>query len=198
MNNPPVILASASPRRRELLDQLNLSFTVEAPHVDEKMLDVSQLSPKETVIKLAEYKGESVAKRHSEALVIAGDTVVVLNREVLGKPEDRQHAFEMLSRLQGQEHHVFSAIALFYRGQFCADALTTKVKMKPMNDREIWQYIETGEPMDKAGAYGIQGYGSILVEHIEGCYFNVMGMSLHLLDKLYQEIGLGSLCSATV
>jgi septum formation protein len=198
VKNPPLILASASPRRRELLAQLNLSFTVEVPQVDEKALDVSHLSPKEAVLKLAQYKGASIAKHHPEAVVIAGDTIVVLNHEVLGKPLDPEDAFTMLSKLQGTEHSVFSAIALFYQDKSCEDALETRVRMKSMTDDEIWRYIATGEPMDKAGAYGIQAYGSILVERIEGCYFNVMGMSLHLLDKLYQEMGLCSLCFATV
>lgn len=184
-----LILASASPRRRELLASLGLNFEVMTPEVDEKDLDVSTLGPREQVMALADFKGQSIAQTHPNALVIAADTIVVIENQVLGKPESREEAFQMLSQLQGSEHTVFSAIAVYYQGQKRIDALDTKVLMKPLTPEAVWRYIDTGEPMDKAGAYAIQGYGSVLIERIEGCYFNVVGMSLYLLDRLCQELG---------
>lgn len=185
----PVILASASPRRKELLQGIGVPFQIMVPPVDEKELDTTGLSPRDTVIALAKHKGEPVACQHPEALVIAADTIVVWNNEILGKPANREEAFQMLSKLQGSIHLVFSGIAVFYNGEVQADALKTKVRMRPLSPEEIWRYIETNEPMDKAGAYAIQGYGSVLIEWIEGCYFNVVGMSMFLLDTLCRKLG---------
>ncbi len=186
---PEIVLASASPRRKVLLEDLKIAFKVTAPGVDEKSLDVSRLSPKEKVMALAQFKGASVAKLCPDALVIAADTIVVLGDEVLEKPINSEDASVMLSKLQGSVHSVFSAIAVFYQGQLYLDALETRVKMRALSQADIQQYIATGEPLDKAGAYAIQGYGSVLIEWIEGCYFNVVGMSLILLDKLCREAG---------
>lgn len=181
---PPLVLASGSPRRKELLAGLGLDFEVIRPLVDEKSINVSGLSPRDIVLKLARIKGESVAEHHPQSLVIASDTIVVLGSDVLEKPEDEADAFQMLSRLQGQTHSVFSAIAVFYQGQLQVEALETRVKMRALCETEIRAYIHTGEPMDKAGSYAIQGVGSVLIESIEGCYFNVVGMSMILLDQL--------------
>jgi septum formation protein len=184
-----LILASGSPRRKELLASLGLQFQVILPEVDEKSFDVSGLTPREQALALARFKGESVATKYPETLVVSADTLVVIDNEVLGKPEDRDDAFQMLSKLQGREHVVISATAVFQHGTTRIDALETMVKMRSLSSEQIWQYIDTGEPMDKAGSYAIQGYGSVLIERIDGCYFNVVGLSLVLLDKLCQELG---------
>jgi septum formation protein len=181
---PPLVLASGSPRRRELLAGLGLEFEVIRPLVDEKSIDVQGLSPIEIVLKLSRLKGESVAVHHPDSLVIASDTIVVVDGDVLEKPEDEADAFRMLSRLQGRAHSVFSAIAVFHQGQVQVEALETRVNMRPLSPEEIKTYIATGEPMDKAGSYAIQGVGSLLIDSIDGCYFNVVGMSMVLLDQL--------------
>ncbi len=185
-----IVLASGSPRRRELLASLGLTFDVVPSPVDEKAIDVTGLSPREKALKLAYLKGKAVAQDYPDALVISADTLVALDSEIFEKPEDEADAFRMLNRLQGNRHSVFSAIAVFYQGQEKVDALETAVTMRPLSDTSIWDYIRTGEPMDKAGAYAIQGYGSLLVQEIEGCYFNVVGLSLVLLDQLTQSLGI--------
>lgn len=190
LRKPRIILASASPRRRELLESLGLSFDIVQPLADEKSLDVTGLNPREKAIALARFKGGSVAELHPERLIIAADTLVVTPEEILEKPAGPEEAFEMLSKLQGRVHSVYSAIALFYQGESLADALETHVFMRSLSPDEIRSYIQTGEPLDKAGAYAIQGYGSLLIERIEGCYFNVVGMSLVLLDRLCKQMGI--------
>ncbi len=186
---PLIILASGSPRRKELFAALQIPFQVVSPPINEKEIDVTGLSPTQKALFLAESKGKSVTDLYPNALVIAADTLVVCNGEILEKPESKDEAFEMLTKLQGTEHSVFSAIAVFYQGRSLAEALETRVKMKALTPQEIWRYIETEEPMDKAGAYAIQGYGSVLIEWIEGCYFNVVGMSMNLLHKLCHNLG---------
>jgi septum formation protein len=188
---PSIVLASGSTRRRELLASLGLPFEVVPPLVDEKSVDVTGLGPREKVLKLAVVKGQDVAERYPDALVIAADTLVAIDGKILEKPVDRDDAFRMLSTLQGNEHSVFSSIAVFYQGRKVVDSLETKVQMRPLTDEAIWRYVDTGEPMDKAGSYAIQGYGSLLVESIEGCYFNVVGMSLVLLDQLCKSEKIG-------
>lgn len=187
---PPIILASGSPRRKELLANLGLAFEVVLPLVDEKDLALAEdVSPGKRVEALAHYKGASVAQKHPNALVIAADTIVVLGQQVLEKPVDRSDAFAMLSALQGQTHTVYSAIAVYYQGQHRVESLATQVTMAPLNSGQIEAYIQTHEPMDKAGAYAIQGMGSTLITRIEGCYFNVVGMSLSHLAQLTQQLG---------
>ena len=130
-----------------------------------------------------------------DAIVVGADTIVVLNGKVYGKPKDEADAFRMLSALQGTMHEVYSGITVFHpvespdRSSFACDALCTQVHMRPLTPEAIEAYIATGEPMDKAGAYAIQGYGSTLIEKIDGCYFNVVGMSLYLLERLFEQLG---------
>lgn len=185
-----MILASGSPRRRELLSGLGLSFQVIPPTVDEADCDVKGLPPIEMVKRLAEYKGLSVAKAYPNELVIAADTLVAIDNEVLGKPDSPEQAAQMLTRLQGKKHQVVSAIAVFYQGQSVVDALATDVWMRAFSPESVQRYVATGEPLDKAGAYAIQDVGSLLVERIEGCYFNVVGMSLVLLAQVLERLGL--------
>lgn len=196
-----LVLASSSPRRRELLGSLGLDFEIISPDVDEEAFDLSHLSPAEVVKFLSRTKAQEVFKHQSDAIVIGADTIVVTNpdnagkAEILGKPKNEQDAFRMLKALQGTVHEVYSGITVFHpsdSGEFpplASEALCTRVYMRTMTDNEIHAYIRTGEPRDKAGSYAIQGFGSILIDRIEGCYFNVVGMSLVLLDRLLRELG---------
>jgi septum formation protein len=191
---PEIVLASASPRRRELLASLNLSFTVVPADVDEGAIEAehAHLPVLERVERLALAKVEAVAQRlaNPQALVIGSDTTVVLDERMLGKPTDAGDAFAMLKRLQGREHTVITAIALSWRGESRVASRRTRVWMRDLDDAEIRRYIATGEPMDKAGAYAIQGFGSLIVDRIEGCYFNVVGFSLPLFGEMMAGFGL--------
>ncbi len=207
-----LILASTSPRRKELLAGLGLTFTVDPSHEDEMVAPGT--SPKEIVELLARRKAESVAKRHDSGLVIGSDTIVVLGNEVLGKPEDAEDAYRMLSALQGKSHEVYTGIAIvdadagdssrLEAGKFSLGEIgeyrmltphvmvghtVSKVVFGPMSDSEIWAYIETGAPLDKAGAYGIQGLGSMFIEKIEGDFYSVMGLPIRLLFRMLDASG---------
>ncbi len=186
--NVPIILASGSPRRQELLTSIGVEFSIIKPDVDEEGFDVAHLTPYQLVEFLAEKKAGSVANSHPQAFVIGSDTVVSLENQVLGKPHDEAEAFTMLRQLQGNCHHVISGISVCYNGQCISSHAVTEVTMDPMNDELIRQYIATGEPMDKAGAYAIQGYTSLFIPRINGCYFNVVGMSLNLLNRLVRQV----------
>jgi len=190
-----LVLASSSPRRLELIKLLRLPVEVVPSDVDESLSFPA--SPEETVEILALRKAEAVYKRieleeDENKVVIGSDTIVVLDGVVLGKPLDDKDAFQMLTSLQGREHLVYTGIA-------CIDMITgnreiahqmTKVTMKAMNEREISSYIATKEPQDKAGAYGIQGFGGVFVEYIDGCYFNVIGLPISLLSKKLTKMGI--------
>ncbi|MFD0871229.1 Maf-like protein [Chlamydia abortus] len=185
-----LILASTSPRRQELIRALGLPYEIVASEADETVAD--HLTPAEIVETLSERKARAVYERvpsyPGRQIIVGSDTIVVYNGEPLGKPADREDARRMLSMLQGNTHHVFTGITCIEAGS--GRSLTahrmTRVTMKPLSERQIDRYIETGEPMDKAGAYAIQGLGATMVEAIEGDYFNVVGLSLNLLaDMLY-------------
>ena len=187
-----IVLASGSPRRRELLARFGVPFRVQTSHVDE----TSDLpaSPAEIVEELARRKGRAVAEECRDALVIGADTVVVFNGNILGKPDDEQDAAYMLKMLSGKEHQVYSGLSLTVvsRGEITKEYVShrmTRVWMRSLSPEKIQWYVNTKEPLDKAGAYGIQGLGACLVERIEGCYFNVVGMSLSLLDEMLTELG---------
>ncbi|MBQ4040228.1 MAG: septum formation inhibitor Maf [Oscillospiraceae bacterium] len=182
-----IVLASASPRRRELLEMMGLKFEI-LPAKDE--LDAEGLSPAEAVAKIALGKAMSVAKlRDKDDLVIAADTLVCLDGELLGKPKDEDEAFEMLKKLSGNEHQVYTGIAVSQGAKHASGAEMTKVRFCKMSDEDIRNYIATFEPMDKAGAYGIQGKGAVFIEGIEGDYFNVMGLPLHKLSLMLKDFG---------
>ncbi len=183
------ILASGSPRRRELLEMFGLAeLRVLKPVRDEVL--VPGRGPAETVMALSAAKAEEIAEQAEAGdVVIAADTVVFLDGEILGKPKSRQEAGQMLRRLSGREHSVFSGVTVSKGEKSLTRAEQTKVRFRPLSDREIGAYIETGEPMDKAGAYGVQGVGSLFVEGIEGDFFNVMGLPLCLLGKMLEELG---------
>jgi septum formation protein len=180
-----VILASASPRRYELLKNLGLNFKVIPSHAEESH---EKRADMEEVVKAnARLKGEAVAKKYPEALVISADTIVALNDHIMGKPKNEQDAFEMLKALSGQTHRVYTGLGLFNDKRFVLDAVCTQVRFRNLSDEEIWAYINTGEPFDKAGGYGIQGQGALLVEGINGCYYNVVGLPLTRLFTMLKE-----------
>lgn len=182
-----IILASASPRRRELLEMMGLEFQV-MPAKDE--LDARGLAPEEAVAKIALGKAlEVAAKCRKEDVVIAADTLVCIDGVLLGKPENREEAFKMLKMLSGKEHQVYTGVAVAHNGKSISDAEMTKVRFCEMTDDDVWGYISTGEPMDKAGAYGIQGKGAVFIEGIAGDYFNVMGLPLHKLHCMLKDFG---------
>ena len=186
----PLILASNSPRRRQLLEQIGLSFRVITAEVAEDLPAGCDLAA--GVREVARRKAEAVASRVKEGLVLGADTLVVLNGEALGKPAGPQEAFNMLTRLQGREHQVITGVALVdaASGACLLEHELTRVWMRDLTPREIWQYVATGEPLDKAGAYGIQGKGAMLVECIAGCYFNVVGLPLVKVAGMLKQFGL--------
>lgn len=179
-----LILASKSPRRRELLAQVGIPFTVRESCCEEKLIGEN---PEEIVKGLAFRKAEAVLREaDGEAVVLGADTVVVLAGEILGKPRDEEEAFRMLQALQGRDHSVYTGVALLCRNGKApvSFAEETKVFVYPMSEEEIRAYIATGEPMDKAGAYGIQGRFAAFIRRIEGDYTNVVGLPV---GRLYQE-----------
>ena len=183
-----LILASASPRRRELLRMLGLDFEILVSNAEESKGELPD-SPGEQVMELAARKAGEIAGLHPDALVIAADTIVVAEKQILGKPGDEEDARRMLSFLSGRWHEVYTGVALVKAAEKkrLVDYERTRVKFRPLSREEIDRYIRSGEPMDKAGAYGIQGLGAVLVERIEGCYFNVVGLPLTKLTLLLKE-----------
>ncbi|MCR4615457.1 MAG: Maf family protein [Clostridiales bacterium] len=169
-----IILASASPRRRELLSVAGVDFEVHTSDVEEQVPEGA--SPEETVKLLAGQKASAVAERFGDCCVIGADTVVVCDGKILGKPRDRAQAYDMLRMLSGKTHCVFTGVCIICRGKTVSFAEKTEVTFYDLTDDEINAYIATGEPMDKAGAYGIQGRGCVLIKGILGDYFNVVGL----------------------
>ncbi|KJS12343.1 MAG: septum formation inhibitor Maf [Peptococcaceae bacterium BRH_c8a] len=185
---PHIYLASSSPRRREILELIKLPHTVLAIDVDET-LPPGMTAP-EQVESLSRRKADYAARQLPGGVVIAADTVVVLDGEVLGKPEDETMAMDMLERLQGHTHEVFTGATVWdiSGGRFVTGHDHTFVDMRPVGRDELLRYIATGEPMDKAGAYGIQGLGSVFITGIRGCYFNVMGLPVYKLTRMLKEL----------
>ena len=186
MIRPIVILASASPRRRELLSLIGVPHEVRPSNIDESLLDGEQ--PREHAERLARAKASVVDAR--DAIVIGSDTIVVVDGDVLGKPRDEAHAAEMLRRLSGRSHVVMTGVAVRWRDRIASAVEEVGVTFRALTDDEIARYIATREPMDKAGAYGIQGYGATIVERDDGDYFAVMGLALGTLISLCREVGL--------
>ena len=188
MSGIPIVLASQSPRRAQLLRMLGLSFETVPADIDETY--AAGEDPVSHAERLARTKAELVAARSPEAVVIGSDTVVIESGEVLGKPRDRTEAVHMLMRLQGREHEVATGIAVCYRGTVHAGVERVTVRFRPFGADTAAAYAATDEPMDKAGAYGIQGYGATLVERIEGDYFAVMGLPICRMIGLLHDAGL--------
>jgi len=182
-----VVLASASPRRRDLLNLIGIAHEVRPANIDETMRP--REAPRRYAERLAREKASAVATRDPDLITIGADTVVVINRKVLGKPADPGDAARMLRMLSGREHTVITAVAVS-RGRKLRSAIEeVRVTFRRLRGDEIDEYIAMGEPMDKAGAYGIQGYGATIVERIEGDYFAVMGLPLVRLVGLMRDVG---------
>jgi len=187
-----LVLASSSPRRKELVASLNHSLPVIIFSTDVDELVDTSWKPAEIVEQLSLRKARAAIERMEEdsvSLVLGADTIVVLDGEVLGKPKDEADAKSMLLRLQGRTHEVYSGVALIRSsdGYELSAHRVTKVQMKSLSEDQINRYVATGEPNDKAGAYGIQGLGATIVERIEGCYFNVVGLPLSLLADMLAQ-----------
>ena len=183
MTAHPIVLASRSPRRRQLLEMLGLPVIVAAADVQE--IRLPRESPSAYARRLARDKARAVPG----ALVLGADTIVVVDDDVLEKPEDAEHALAMLRRLQGRRHDVVTSVCLIAGGTVQEAQDVTAVYFRPADDAMLRAYIATGEPMDKAGAYGIQGYGAALVERIEGDFFSVMGLPVRLVLDLLARAG---------
>lgn len=186
----PIILASNSPRRKELLRQLGLDFSIDPADVDESVLPNEV--PEGYAVRVALDKARLAAARAVAGIVIAADTIVVVDDEILGKPADASDAERMLKMLSGKVHRVITGLAVMdaATGKTVTRTSITRVWFRRLAQQEIVSYIATGEPLDKAGAYGIQERGALLVDKIDGCYFNVVGLPLSLLGKLLRDFGI--------
>ena len=180
-----IILASASPNRKELLERIGLPFSVVVSHVVENVS--SSLPTGEYVMELARQKAESVAADYPDACVIGADTVVDLDGTILGKPHTPENAKAYLSAMQGREHLVYTGVAVTVHGKTFVDVEKTSVTFAPMSGEEIEWSVASGDPLEKAGAYGIQGPAGLFVSAIRGDYFNVVGLPIHLLYRMLQK-----------
>ena len=179
-----IILASGSPRRKEILENTNLKFSVITSDIDERIFENEE--PIQLVLRLAFEKCMSVAQNNPSDLVIGADTIVVLDNEILGKPKDEEEAFNMLSKLSNREHQVITGMSIvnLENEKKIVDYAISNVKFKKLTDQDIKDYISTKECLDKAGSYGIQGYGALLVEEIKGDYFNIVGLPISKLSDI--------------
>ena len=180
-----LILASQSPRRQQLLQLLRVNFTVKPADIDEAMDPT--LPPQQEVARVSRLKAEATPRNPGD-VVIAADTIVVLGNRVLGKPTDKADAITMLQALSGRDHQVMTGITVLRDGDAITHTEITDVHFRPLTEDEILSYVETGEPMDKAGSYGIQGYAAPFVEGIRGDYYNVMGLPVCRLQQMLQQI----------
>jgi len=182
-----VILASQSPRRRELLTLIGVDHEVRPADIDEDVWADEQPVPH--CERLARTKAATLSALHPDALVIGSDTIVVLDGDILGKPTSHADAERMLARLSGRTHTVFTAVAVAHRGETRSAVESVSVTFRTLDSAHIAAYVATHEPMDKAGAYGIQGFGATIVERIDGDYFAVMGLPLGRLIELLRDLG---------
>jgi septum formation protein len=193
-NNSTLILASSSPRRQELLREIGIPFQVHAAHINEDQIANEQ--PSEYALRLAREKAQAVAARYPQSYVLGADTIVVVDGEILGKPKDHSDAARMLRKLSGRSHEVTTAVSLIAPDAVAPGtrtetrACTTKVYFRKLTEDEIQQYVAGGEPMDKAGAYAIQGGASRWTDRIEGEWSNVVGLPLSLVTDLLRTYGL--------
>lgn len=177
-----LILASQSPRRHEILDLMGLAYRTEVCTEPERV--VKDLSIPETVMHLAFEKASFALRLHPDACVIGADTIVELDGEIIGKPKSPEDAVRTLSRMQGRSHTVYTGLAVLKNAYSDVRFAATKVRFRPMSEKEIRWYVSTGDPLDKAGSYGVQGLGSVFVESIEGNYFNVVGLPAPVLYEM--------------
>ncbi len=193
-----LILASQSPRRKMLLEQIGVPFKVFQSDADETINE--NIGPKEYAAVLSERKAEDVTGKLSgeelnSSVVLAADTIVVLGHHILGKPQMAQEAFQTLLMLSGKWHEVMTGVTLLdaETGRKMTHVEKTRVKIRSMDHKAIWRYIDSGEPFDKAGGYGIQGLGALLVEKLEGCYYNVVGLPLYSVSIMLGQMGIETL-----
>jgi len=188
-----IILASASPRRKELLEKIGLKFEVDASNCVEEVDPA--LEPDELTRRISLTKAKSVAPRYKDALIIAADTIGVIGKKLLGKPHTADEARKMLAQISGKSHEVITGFTVLdtASNKVFSGTVNTKVYIKKLTGQEIAAYVRTGEPMDKAGAYGIQGLGAVIVEKIEGDYYNVVGLPLSALAEVLKEFGINVL-----
>ncbi|NEU29774.1 septum formation inhibitor Maf [bacterium LRH843] len=185
---PPFILASGSPRRRELLEQAHYSFTIQTSTIEEKV--EQGLTPAEVVEQLAKQKAEDVWSKNQHAVVLGSDTIVAFEDEILGKPRSEAEAISMLQRLSASSHYVYTGVALFSPNKMITFHEKTAVEFYPLTEEDIAMYVRSNEPFDKAGAYGIQGFGAYLVKQIIGDYFTVVGLPLARTMRALKEVGI--------
>jgi septum formation protein len=183
-----LVLASQSPRRREILERAGFKLSVRVSGVPEERLPGERAGP--YVRRLARAKAVAVPRESGE-IILGADTIVVLGDDVMEKPRDTAHAIEMLTMLSGAEHRVITGICLRHQGGEVCDSAQTAVRFAPLSQAEIEDYVRSGEPMDKAGAYAIQGLAAKFIERIDGCYFNVVGLPVSLVYRHLKEIGAG-------
>ena len=182
-----IILASASPRRKEILQNTKLKFEIQKSDIEEVILENE--SPERMVVRLAYEKAYDVAQKNKDKLVIGADTIVALDNEVLGKPKDKEEAYQMIKKLSNKTHKVITGISLINisHGMVVNDYVVSLVTFKDLSEDSIKDYINTNESLDKAGAYGIQGYGALLVDNIQGDYFNIVGLPISKLSDLLKD-----------
>lgn len=185
-----IILASGSPRRKQILEQVGLSFTVEVSDYEEK--PIPGVVPSEFVETLSLGKAKAVAKNHEDGIIIGADTIVVLDNQILGKPKTKEDAKGMLKKLSGNTHSVFTGFTIIdiVNKRTITNHVETKIRFKNLSEEEISAYIETEEPMDKAGAYGVQDRGALFVEYIEGDYSSVMGLPILKIFEILKTLGI--------
>lgn len=182
-----IILASSSPRRKKILEKHNIIPTIISSDIVEK-INIGE-NPEQIAMSLAFQKAYNISKTYPDKIVIGADTIVCYEKQILGKPKDSEDAFRILKLLNGNEHNVITGISIIHNSSNIkiVDYENTIVKFRNLSDDKLKEYIHTNEPMDKAGAYGIQGYGALLVERINGCYLNVVGLPLVKLDFLLNK-----------
>ncbi len=185
-----IVLASSSPRRKDLLEHIGLSFDIVSSDFNES--SVVEKTPKKTVEKLSLEKAMAIAPKYKDAVIIGADTIVVLKDKILGKPKDKKDAKHTLKMLSGTTHSIITAFTLIdtKTGRTITRSVASRVTMRKISDKQIDNYIKTGEPMDKAGSYAVQGYGSLLIERIEGNYFGIVGLPLNILRNELYKMGI--------
>jgi len=183
-----IILASQSPRRKELLEKCGYAFLTEPADIDETINEDHDLC--EEIQRLSRRKAEHVLKKHPGSIVIGSDTIVVVDNKILGKPKDHEEAKSMLKQLSNRAHQVITGICIMSNQRVYTDAVSSDVHFSNLSDKEILDYIATGECDDKAGAYAIQGYGAKFINRIEGDYYSIMGFPLHLVYEELKNIDL--------
>jgi len=183
-----IILASQSPRRNDLLKMIGLDFEVKPSNIVEENHD--NLLPLDYAMYNAKEKAKVVSDKYPEALIISADTIVIYDNQILEKPEDENHAFEILNKLNGNEHQVITAFGIVIKNKNISsfDYETTQVKFRKLSSEKIKEYIETGEPFDKAGGYGAQGLGSLIIDRVEGCFYNVVGFPLGKFYSMFENV----------